>query len=341
MKFKVVLFITCWAFLSLLDIQAKKVAVLEEFGQPEGLNIGNGYIYIQEKATIFMYNLKDYKFVGKFGKEGEGPREFKMDAFGSPLGVTPYKGNVYVTSIGKLSIFSKIGEYIKEYKVKPYDGFYPLGKNYICLSTAPIEENSQGFVFALFLADENLKKGKLLYKSDVEVGANAKFDFPTTPFYSGIVGDKLFIIAGIHGFAIDAFDDNGEKLYRIKTDYKRLKIPPSYKDKTLKWFKTSPNYRQYYEYVKNRISFKDYYPPIYTMIVDKDTIYVMTNKLKKDQRECIVMDLKGNEKKRVYLPVPENYGLDFTFHFMISDNYFYKLEENIDEESWELYRIKI
>ena len=53
------------------------------------------------------------------------------------------------------------------------------------------------------------------------------------------------------------------------------------------------------------------------------------------------MDHKGNEKKRVYLPIRENYGFDYTFHFMFNDNYFYKLEENIDDETWELYRIKI
>jgi hypothetical protein len=53
------------------------------------------------------------------------------------------------------------------------------------------------------------------------------------------------------------------------------------------------------------------------------------------------MDQEGNEKKRIYLPVPENYGFDATFYVTISGNWCYKLEENIDEETWELYRIKI
>ena len=342
MKFKAVLFVTCLALLSLLNLQAEKVADFEELGQPQGLTIGNGYIYIQERTTIFVYSLKDFKFVNKFGKEGEGPRELKLDPVGNPLGVTPYKGKVYVSSIGKLSIYSKTGEYIKEFKVKPYDGFYPLGKNYVCLTTAPLEENSQKRVFALFLADENFKKGKILYKSDVEVGQNAGFEFPTTPFYPDVNGAvKLFVIAGRDGFAIDVFNTDGEKLYRIKKDEKGLKIPQSYKDKTMKWFKTAPNYKQYYGYFKSRISFKDYYPPIATIIVDKDTIYVLTNKFKKEQRECILLDLEGNEKKRVYLPIPESYGMDSTFHFMFNDHYLYKLEENIDDETWELYRIKI
>lgn len=343
MKIKVILFLACWFLLLLLPLQAKveKVAVLEEFGQPGGINIGNGYIYIQEKTTVFIYSLENFKFIKKFGKEGEGPGELKVNPFGAPMGVIPTNGKVYISSLAKLTICSKTGEYLKEYKINPADTFYPFGKKFVCLSTTPLEENSQKAVLALFFADENLNKGKVIYKSDFEVGPNFKFQFPITPFYPAMDGDKLFVIAGIHGFAIDAFDPNGEKMYRIKRDYKRLKIPSSYKDNTLKWFKTAPNYKQFFEFFKTRISIKDYYPPIYSIEVDNNRIYVLTNKLKKDQRECIVMDLKGNEKKRIFLPVPEQYGMDFSFHFTISDNYFYKLEENIDEENWDLLRIKL
>jgi len=77
------------------------------------------------------------------------------------------------------------------------------------------------------------------------------------------------------------------------------------------------------------------------MFADNGSLYILTNKLDKDQRECIVTDHKGNEKKRIYLPVPENYGLDYSSHYTIKDNYFYKLEENIDEETWELIRIEV
>jgi hypothetical protein len=343
MKVKIILFTACWCLLALLQAQAQaqKVAVFEEFGQPEGIYFGNGYIYVHERTTIFVYNPKDYKLVTKFGKEGAGPGEIKKNPFGGPMPVTPYNGKVYISNFGKLSIFSKTGEFITEYKINPFENFLPFGKKYICISTAPKEGNNKKIVLTLFLADENLKKGKMIYKSDFEVGPNANFDFPMTPFYPVIDKNKLFVIAGIHGFAIDAFDENGEKKYRIKRDYKRLKVPSSYKDKTLEWFKTDPIYKRFYGFYQSRITIKDYYPPIYTMFADNGKLYVMTNQSKKEQRECIVMDQEGNEKKRIYLPVPESYGMDVTFHVTISDNYFYKLEENIDEETWELYRIKI
>ena len=341
MKHKIILFIIFWGMLSLFHVQAEKVAVFEAFGRPEGINIGNGCIYIHERTTFFIYNLKNYKFVNKFGKEGEGPGEIKRNPFGGPMLFEPHNGKVYISSMGKLLIFSKTGEYEKEYKVNATDSYYPFGERYVCLSTTPKEETSREPVLALFLAEKNLKKGKLIYKSDFEVGPNFKWSFPITPFYPDSDGDKLFVIAGTHGFAIDAFDQNGKKLYRIKRDYKRIKIPSSYKDKTMKWFETDPNYKQLYEFIKTRIKIKDYYPPINAMIADNGKIYVLTNKMKKGQRECIVMDLKGNENKRTYVPIPELYGMDFHFLFTIKNNYLYKLEENIDDDTWELYKIEI
>jgi hypothetical protein len=85
MKVKVILFLTGWSLLMLLHLQAKKVAAFAEFGQPASFNIGNGYIYVQEKTTIFVYDLKNYQLVTKFGKEGEGPGEFKINFFSGSM----------------------------------------------------------------------------------------------------------------------------------------------------------------------------------------------------------------------------------------------------------------
>jgi hypothetical protein len=44
MKVRTILFIGCWSLLARLQVhaQAEKVAVFEEFGQPEGIYFGNG-----------------------------------------------------------------------------------------------------------------------------------------------------------------------------------------------------------------------------------------------------------------------------------------------------------
>ena len=46
-------------------------------------------------------------------------------------------------------------------------------------------------------------------------------------------------------------------------------------------------------------------------------------------------------QKRIFLPIPELYGLDYSFHFIIFNGLFYKLVENIDDETWELYVTKL
>jgi len=341
MKAKLIVFLICLCFLFMLDVYAQKVAVFKEANKPDSINIGNGYIYIQEKTTIFIYNLNNYKFVKQFGKEGEGPGELKINPFGAPMILTPHKDKVYISSLSKLSIFTKTGEYIKEYGFSSMDTYFPFGEKYVCFSTAPKEENSRNAVLAFFLAGKNLKKERVIYKSDFEVSQNTKINFPITPFDPYIDGDKLYVIDGIEGFAINVYNHQGKKINRIKKDYKQLKIPSAYREKTFTWFKQNPNYKQLFELLKNRISFKKYYPPIYSINVDKGKIFVTTNALVNDKRECIVMDLKGNEIKRVYLPIPEQYGMNFKILFAIKNNTFYMIEENMANETWELHRIKL
>ena len=119
------------------------------------------------------------------------------------------------------------------------------------------------------------------------------------------------------------------------------KVPQSYRDKTMEWFKTDPNYKQIYEILKNCIRFKKYYPPVFSMQVDRGNIFVITNIFENGGRVCVVMDSEGNEIKRVHLPIPEQYGMDFRMLYAFNNGSFYKIEENPDTESWELFKIRI
>jgi hypothetical protein len=77
------------------------------------------------------------------------------------------------------------------------------------------------------------------------------------------------------------------------------------------------------------------------MIVADDRIYVLTYKMKEGMTECIVMDLKGKEEKRVFVLAPELLGMDFYAKYEIYKGEFYTLLENEDEEVWELHRMKL
>jgi len=320
--------------LTMVPLLGDQVVDLPQVTKPEGIAVGNDMLYILEGTTIHMYNLKGFEYRGKFGKAGEGPGEIKKNPYGGPLLVVPHRGKVYITSMGKLSVFSKTGEYIEEHRVNPFDSFYPIADRFICIGTQVVENKT---LLAVFLADPDFNKGKPLYVSDIEVGQNFSFEFPFTPFTPAASEDRIFILAGKDGFAIDAFDLQGKKLYRIQKNEPALPIPASYQEETERSMKRNPNYAQLWDYFKQRISYKKAFPPVREHFVDDGRMYILTYKMKGNDRECIVLDLKGKELKRLWLPVPEQFGLDYTSYFTALRSVFYLLREDEDGETWKLH----
>jgi hypothetical protein len=83
------------------------------------------------------------------------------------------------------------------------------------------------------------------------------------------------------------------------------------------------------------------------MFVQDDRIYIINFKTQKgdigdkDESECIVMDLKGNEQKRVFVPYQEMLGMEYFYKSDIYKGAFYVIVENEDEETWEIHKIDI
>ena len=168
-----------------------------------------------------------------------------------------------------------------------------------------------------------------------------KFEFPFTPFFPLSFKNRVYIPFGKEGFVIRIFDDTGKHLYKIEKKHTPIKVSSAYKEETIKSFKINPNFKQFWDFLKNQISFKKFYPPIQELAVDSDRIYIFTYKLKGANTECIIMDLKGNELKRIFVPYPQSYGMDFQFPSMVYNQNFYLLVENEDEEVWELHRYSL
>ena len=75
-----------------------------------------------------IYSLEDLKLKKKFGKDGEGPKEFKRRA-----NITLTSKYLLVNSIARVTFFTKEGEYIKEVNTKTVNlgPFLPIGDNYV------------------------------------------------------------------------------------------------------------------------------------------------------------------------------------------------------------------
>jgi len=314
---------------------ANKAATLSQLMRPDMIAFGNNRLYVTEKHTVYVYSMKDFSFINSFGKEGEGPREFKIAPFGPPMIAIPYDDKLYVSSMAKLSIFTKDGKFIKEIKVMPFSVILPFKDKYV--ATATSENEKKESVLSVNLFNEKMEKEKLLYLSDMKVGPSFSFEFPLNSFSFPPYKDRIYLVAGKEGFAIDVFDYTGKKLFRINKNEPTLKVPEEYKKSVLNWFQKDPNYRQAWEFMKDRISFRTHYPAIRDILPKDDRIYVLTYKKQKGNSECIVMDLQGKEEKRVYLPCPDNKGMDYYPKYDIFNRKFYHLKENFDDETWELY----
>ena len=322
-------------------LQAEKVAELTEIARPQAIDWGNGNIYILEGTTIYIYDDSTYAYKGKFGKEGEGPGEIRTQPFGGPLLMLPMKGKLVVSSMGKLSTYSPDGTFVNERKISVFDTFYPFGDRYICMTVHTREDRKQ--VLAIYLADKNLEKtGEPVIISKVEVGQNASFLFPFTAFFPIPYGEKLYVASDPEAFTIDIYDQKGKKTNTLQLDYIPIQIDPEYRKKTETWFQKDASWKNIYPFFKDKINYRKYYPPVHALIAGNDRLYVSTHRFNdKGWRECIILTPKGKEIKRVFLPIPETYGMDFSAPFNFHDRCFYTFVENPDEEIWELHKISL
>ena len=93
-----------------------KIVPMPDIIKADIIKVKGHDMVIAEGTAISIYSLKDYKLIKKFGKEGEGPQEFKT-FMGFGLTVDIYPEHILVNSIDKISYFTRKGEFVKEKKV--------------------------------------------------------------------------------------------------------------------------------------------------------------------------------------------------------------------------------
>ena len=62
-----------------------KVIPMPDLMKPQLILLDKTQMYITEDTSIFIYSLKDFKLIKKFGKRGEGPQEFIVNPQTGPL----------------------------------------------------------------------------------------------------------------------------------------------------------------------------------------------------------------------------------------------------------------
>jgi hypothetical protein len=312
-------------------MQAKKVATFSDLLKPSRMVIENDKIYITEETTVHIYSSQDYRFVKKFGKAGEGPQEFLRFAL-----VTPHLDHLIINSMGKISIYTPEGEFIKEIKATGGINFnyQPLGKNFVGVSIS-LEDNTRYESINLYGPD--LKKIKTILKreSDTQPTKNV-IKILNSTLQHLTFNNKLYIVSGKE-FVINVYDQDIKELMVIRRDYQRVKFGKEDEQKIFKELESNPRTKQYMEVLKRMAVFPDTYPAIVALFERDDFIYVMTYRREGDTYEFFIFDGNGNFLKKVFIPFVFQTAMQ-PYPFSIKDGMLFQLIENEETEEWELHQ---
>ncbi len=332
-KVIIVLFLVFLVFSYLTPVHAEKVAVISDILKPDSIAVDDSQLYVVEGATVFIYSLKDYKLVTKFGREGQGPQEFAKLP-GINVAVDATGKNLLINSFGKISYFKKDGTFEKEIKAKGL-AFYlrALKDGYAGMGRA-VED---GVVYnTINLFDAELNPVKEIARMKV-MKTGGKIQILKRSFSFQVYKDQLYVV-GEEGLSVDVYDHTGKKLRSITHPYEKLKFEPKAEEVIRANMKRQ--YGPQYEALKNNLDFPDYFPEIRNLFVDDGKVVVSTWKNDNGKIELYIFDLKGNLVKKNFIKMAVRDDGMTPYPTAIQKNKLYQLIENEDEE-WEFHISKL
>ncbi|MCK4942644.1 MAG: hypothetical protein KAS65_03660 [Candidatus Aminicenantes bacterium] len=318
-----------------------RVVTLEGLVKPDLIVVKGNKLYVLEKTSIYIYSVKDFQLIKKFGREGEGPREFMARPYGPPMSMSFVDRQLVVNSNNKLSYFDVDGIFLNERKAFANLVLFQVRDNFVAIG--PSVDAEKRFRISYRLYSNDLKELKNLFHTNISVNPQDFIIMPISaighnPCYKG----NIFIAASNTDFVIDVFNHTGKKIRRISRNFVKEKIPQKFKDETHYWFKNESMYKQFYDGIKGFIKFKDHFPAIRDVHLADETIYVVTHKRKKNLWECVLLDMIGREKKRVFIPLSRY--VPFTYYpllYSVENRVLYSLIEDEDEEVWKLHIVNL
>jgi hypothetical protein len=303
-----------------------KIITLPGLNRPAEISIDKEQIYIADKEKVHIFTLKDYQWVKSFGDKGEGPKEFK---FQISIDINTQTDNIIVESQDKLSFFTKKGQFIKEIRLIGVGGCRPLGNGFVATSRTFIQNSRYS---TLNFLNEKLEKTGEIYKSIIQPRGK-KIRFLSRAWKYITSKDKVFISAK-KDFVVDVVDQTGKTLFSITRDYERIKIDSSYVNNFFAWVKKNRP-PQLYEGMKRLFEFPDYLPAIFDIIIDKDILYIITYKRKKEMNEVFLYTTAGKFIKTLDIPLYKDHPID-PLPYTIHDGKIFQLIDNAETEEWEL-----
>lgn len=327
---------------------ADKVAEFNHIFYPKHLLVTGELIYITDYPYIHIHSAKDFSHLREIGGEGQGPEEFFIDRESMNeklLGLEIFVNNenLFVNSMGRLTIFSREGELKETKPLTSFGGgsrFQPLSGGYIGFSRSRNEDTQELFVY-LNVYDKDLKKNKEIYKAPFWIRKpRADYDFFERAADSLIVrvhDGKIFLVkGGAPDFEIEVLDESGNTVNTIRRNYDKIKLGKDFIKKVHEHYRIK--FRRGLEANLRMTTFPEYFPPIRDFTVDGKRIYVITyTRRRNGDTEVIILDLEGNHLETVWLPIKE-INPEHLYPYAFFGDFLYQLQEDENMEKWELYK---
>jgi hypothetical protein len=322
---------------------ADTITTFDAHVMPDTIQIDSSQLYITEGWSVYIYSLKDFKLIKKFGRKGEGPKEFK----GKPQ-LNVQGQHILVNSTSKVSFYTKRGAYIREVNnIVSGRSFSPLGEGYLGYHTFT---NKDGVRYSgIYIYDSAFKRIKDVYqyKSIAQSQAGKGWRLFAKTYIKPLVGDNKIVVAGSVDFIIGVYDEKGQKLLAINREYQRIRFTKEHEEKVLYLYKTRPSTASEYEWWKRNIIFPDYFPAIREVYTDDEKIYARTYREKKTRSEFFIYNFQGKLLKHIFLHIAES-SAKYAFPFMrdyspfaIKKGKLYQLILDEGTEKWSLYAFEI
>ncbi len=335
---KKIFIVTIIILLLTLNSFGEKIYTFTDINKPNAISINKNSLFISENTSLSIYSLTKFKLIKKFGKEGEGPMEFKKNHMGFGIKFTLDSNRISINSETKLSFFNLNGKFIEEHRVVPLMNFIPAGKKYISRGLSKSKGTFSKISISLF--NSKFKKEKDLFISNIDFGMGAKIPTPMYNYDYTFYKDKIYVSTGSDGIRIDVFDINGKKELSVIKDLGKRPLSGKYISSVKGHYKTDPRTKNFWEYFKKNLLFLSNFPGIRSFNLYNDKIYVQTYLEKDGKTEWNIFNLKGSELGRIWLPSIEVNPIA-TAPYTIFNGFLYWITENDEEEGWDLNKYKI
>lgn len=302
---------------------------IHDFFEYPRLAVGEDYIYIWDSPFegVFIYSRKDFRRLGRFSQQGQGPGDLTRIhdlIIGSRW--------IFINSTEKISYYSFLGQLLKEYRKDPgYIGLVPIGNNFVCKDYTPFGIESVGItgkkLLSVILLNSKFKKKKNLYQFEYSntrvLKTNKRNVSPISDCRKYVVeDDRIYLGDTKKGFFFVIFDTKGKKIYEINKSEKKRKVTNHEKEHLSKdlrdfwgsnwnWWKSQFN-----------LVFPKYYPPYLNFTVyNKKIFIIMYPDVLENTQVILITNEKGDLLKRKKIAAID--------HDIINNNQFYIYKEDL------------